>query len=122
MGTRADFYVGKGKDAEWLGSIAYGAYPGNELVLVTTCITEPAYRDAVRALLARREDATTPEMGWPWPWDNSQGTDYAYCFNGSRVEVFCLGRFCDSSITKTEAPKAEFPDMTKIKKVTMGQR
>ena len=27
MGTRADFYVGKGKDSEWLGSIAWDWYP-----------------------------------------------------------------------------------------------
>jgi hypothetical protein len=27
MGTRADFYVGRGKDAEWLGSVAFDGYP-----------------------------------------------------------------------------------------------
>ena len=27
MGTRADFYIGKGTDAEWLGSIAWNGYP-----------------------------------------------------------------------------------------------
>jgi hypothetical protein len=26
MGTRGDFYVGRGKDAEWIGSIAYDAF------------------------------------------------------------------------------------------------
>jgi hypothetical protein len=27
MGTRADFYVGRGPDAEWLGSVAMDGYP-----------------------------------------------------------------------------------------------
>jgi hypothetical protein len=27
MGTRADFYVGRGGQAEWLGSIAWDGYP-----------------------------------------------------------------------------------------------
>ena len=27
MGTRADFYVGRGDAAEWIGSIAYDGYP-----------------------------------------------------------------------------------------------
>lgn len=27
MGTRADFYVGTGANAEWLGSIAYDGHP-----------------------------------------------------------------------------------------------
>lgn len=28
MGTRADFYVGRGEQAEWLGSIAWDGNPG----------------------------------------------------------------------------------------------
>jgi hypothetical protein len=28
MGTRADFYVGRGETAEWLGSIAWDGNPG----------------------------------------------------------------------------------------------
>ncbi len=27
MGTRADFYTGRGQTAQWLGSIAWGGYP-----------------------------------------------------------------------------------------------
>lgn len=27
MGTRADFYVGRGTEAEWIGSIALDGYP-----------------------------------------------------------------------------------------------
>ena len=27
MGTRADFYIGRGATAEWIGSIAWDGYP-----------------------------------------------------------------------------------------------
>jgi hypothetical protein len=27
MGTRADFYIGCGRDSEWIGSIAWDGYP-----------------------------------------------------------------------------------------------
>ena len=27
MGTRADLYIGRGTDAEWIGSVAWDGYP-----------------------------------------------------------------------------------------------
>jgi len=41
MGTRADFYVGMGKDAEWLGSVAWDGYEwaDRRLALSTTTPT-----------------------------------------------------------------------------------
>ena len=69
MGTRADFYVGRGQKAEWLGSIAWDGYPdGLSDIPVLSAQTEVAFRAAVRDMLASRKDGTTPEMGWPWPW------------------------------------------------------
>lgn len=67
MGTRADFYVGKGKDAEWLGSIAWdGGDIDNQ---IRECQSPEAYRHAVESFLKERDDATWPKDGWPWPWE-----------------------------------------------------
>jgi hypothetical protein len=33
MGTRADFYIGRGTEAEWLGSVAWDGYPGGVIVV-----------------------------------------------------------------------------------------
>lgn len=79
MGTRADFYVGRGPDAEWIGSIAYNGGPGRYPAILRAR-TEADFRAAVAAELAGRNDATVPERGWPWPWGNSSTTDYGYCF------------------------------------------
>lgn len=84
MGTRADFYVGRGEQAEWLGSIAWDGYPAGIDKAVFDAAGETAYRTAVLNFL-NREDGTLPEMGWPWPWDDSNTTDYAYAFDGGRV-------------------------------------
>jgi hypothetical protein len=132
MGTRADFYVGRGKDAEWLGSIAMDGYPfepGHPISLLA--ITDRAkYRRAVRKILREVSHATTPDQGWPWPWENSQTTDYAYAFDVGRdgkprVYVSCFGHKWQPGTRLrawTEDKKVEFPDMTKRQKVTMGDR
>lgn len=84
MGTRADFYVGIGEDAEWLGSVAWDGYPDGFEMSLMEAETEQDYRAWV-ADLASRDDFTAPGMGWPWPWDDSGTTDYAYFFIGGTV-------------------------------------
>lgn len=92
MGTRADFYVGRGESAEWLGSIAFDGYPDGIASSVLNAITEAGYRNAVSDLLAvERRHATLPDEGWPWPWETSDTTDYAYAFDGGRVWGACFG-------------------------------
>src|SRR5690348_12684803 len=94
MGTRADFYIGTGEQAEWLGSIAFDGYRIDEMKKadtssnadlsacwqIKTAKTADEFRAAVAALLAVNDDATTPDQGWPWPWETSRTTDYAYAF------------------------------------------
>jgi hypothetical protein len=80
MGTRADFYVGKGAQAEWLGSKAFdgGLWGIPDMVLNSN--TEEEYRTAIAEFFKGRKDVTHPEEGWPWPWEDSQTSDYAYTF------------------------------------------
>ncbi len=60
MGTRADFYVGRGETAEWLGSIGWDGYPSGIDETVFEAAEEPAYRTAVAAFFAPRDDVTLP--------------------------------------------------------------
>lgn len=93
MGTRADFYVGRGTDAEWLGSIAWDGYPDgvfngtreDKEYLPSSIDDEQWWRTAVAEWLSQRDDRTLPEQGWPWPWDDSNTTDYAYAFDAGKV-------------------------------------
>jgi hypothetical protein len=137
MGTRADVYLGRGEQAEWLGSIAWDGDPdgvqaahrtyGEHGRAMLRATDEKAFREAVKAFLAAREDdATLPEMGWPWPWENSRTTDFAYAFDGGKVWASCFGyAWFDPLLPMPESdgPKsAVFPDMTHRQKVTMGPR
>jgi hypothetical protein len=89
MGTRADFYIGRGADAEWIGSTAWDGYPDGFEKLFEIKTVE-AFRSYFTSM--RRDDKTTPEMGWPWPWDDSRTTDYAYAFDAGEVWISCFGR------------------------------
>lgn len=93
MGTRADFYVGKGKAAEWIGSVAYDGYPDGIGKSVLTAVDEQQYRQAVLSFLEGEEAATLPEMGWPWPWEDSNTTDYAYAFDQGKVHGYSFAWF-----------------------------
>lgn len=92
MGTRADFYVGRGTNAEWLGSIAYDGYPDGHPETLLEIADEAQYRAAVQAILDDVDSATKPEEGWPWPWDDSNTTDFAYAFDDGAVWQSCFGR------------------------------
>lgn len=95
IGTRCDFYIGRGVKAEWLGSIAWDGNPesvlGEKKHDLGECKTDKEWRDRVGNFLREREDATLPERGWPWPWEDSGTTDYAYAFDRNAVYVSRFG-------------------------------
>lgn len=142
MGTRADFYVGRGESAEWLGSIAWDGYPsgvagkkfGGSAGDVAHCplftaTTEAAFRSAVAEELASRQDGTIPEQGWPWPWDDSGTTDYSYAFDDGVVYATNWGyrwwKAADALPEYERKPptkEAVFPDMKSRQNVTLGKR
>lgn len=129
MGTRADFYVGRGKDAEWIGSIAWDGYQSGIDADVLQATSEADYRTAVTGFFYGREDVTRPEQGWPWPWDNSHTSDCAYAFDGDKVWHALGSRWHAADVPETDemwedetAPPCEFPDMSGRKNVTMGPR
>lgn len=99
MGTRADFYVGCGVNAEWLGSVAWDGYEWAESPKspLRQANNENAYRKEVSQILGSRDDATRPEMGWPWPWKDSLLTDYVYYFSRGKVRWGDRKRWPDMS-------------------------
>lgn len=120
MGTRADFYIGVGPKAEWLGSVAWDGdeWHENKDSTIAQAITETEFRTAVESL-HDRDDFTKPEQGWPWPWEDSNTTDYAYCFNEGKVEAYSFG----SPANDEDAPERnDWPDMSERKNVTFGKR
>jgi hypothetical protein len=93
--TRADFYVGEGPDADWLGSIAFDGYAAAvdmDAPRIFAASTEAEYRNAVSQFLVERDDATMPEEGWPWPWETSGATCCAYTWMDGHVWGSSMGR------------------------------
>ena len=159
MGTRADFYVGRGAQAEWLGSIAWDGYPdgiaprGEEMERLTPfsppshknvewpegqslfdSTTEAEFRERLTRFFRYRDDVTLPADGWPWPWETSHTTDYAYAFDDGSVWTSCFGRpWVDARLPESsddnddddnepEGERPIFPDMTDRQNVTFGKR
>lgn len=139
MGTRADVYVGKGKKIEWLGSLGWDAYPDSPGLdqshpEVMRATDERAFREAVAKMFAGRKDATLPEHGWPWPWEDSRTTDFAYTFDKGKVWLSEFGRRWVSVATylawtgeQREAygetgKEIAFPNMKDRQRVTFGKR
>jgi len=115
MGTRADYYVGRGPKAEYLGSTAWDGYPEGIPDEIKTASGESQFKHAVDAFLKTRKDATFPKDGWPWPWDDSKTTDYAYAFENGKVLISQFGKWNDKK-------NISFPNMKTRKKVTLGPR
>lgn len=115
MGTRADLYIGRGANAEWLGSIAYDGEPAGQPEAIARATSEAVFRAAVQAL-SSQDDFTSPALGWPWPWDTSHTTDYAYAWDAGCCWISCFGRqwYTVDSPLENDGPKLSddaFPKM-----------
>lgn len=146
MGTRVDFYVGRGEGAEWLGSYPWDGYPDgvfhrDDDVAIFNPTSPPsgsAWRQWVSAFLSKGGDRSTlPEHGWPWPWEDSGTTDFAYTWDDGVIYGSNFGSAWfrldpahdnwgppddeDESEGESEGG-AVFPDMSTRQSVTYGQR
>jgi hypothetical protein len=133
MGTRADFYVGRDQDAEWIGSIAWDGYREGIPEAVLKAESEEAFRAAVANFASERDDWTSPDQGWPWPWNDSGTTDCSYWFFGDHVSDDHGGVYCSCATPmpeddaeyealKSAGERIRFPDMSARKNVTLGRR
>jgi len=95
VGTRADFYLGRGERAIWLGSISLNAAPGRlaegrDAPRVLATRSPHVFRAAAQAIIRKslvNGDAWSAGQGaaWPWPWPTSEQTDYAYAWDNQCV-------------------------------------
>ena len=125
MGTRADFYIGKGAEAQWLGSTHWDGYPDGFVdALIHEEFTAETWPEAVLAVFAERRDVAMPEGGWPWPWDSSDTTDYAYTWTPEGgVQLSNFGRtwvtpeqYFENDHETSKHPSPEHPDMSDLER------
>jgi hypothetical protein len=125
MGTRADFYIGRGLESEWLGSIAWDGYPDGISNEILVSSTEEGYRDRVVSFLNARDDASLPKDGWPWPWEDSHTTDYAYAFDEKVWATRGRGWWPAIEQEPEDDPsdvRCIFPNMKAKQNVTLGKQ
>lgn len=131
MGTRADFYIRKENQMKWLGSKGYDGYPSGIDEPVLNATTEEEYEAKVIAFLSDSDNGTLPEQGWPWPWNDSCTTDYAYIFEKGKVMSSCFGGSlfdplkADEEDDKDEAqelPAGYFPNMKDKQNIAYDNR
>jgi|SRR5882724_5558105 len=85
MGTRADFFIGIGPNAEWIGSTSYDGDPSGWGRKPLSARTEALFRNAIEEMLSDHEALVTrPSEGWPWPWPDFRTSDYAYAWDPAR--------------------------------------
>lgn len=116
MGTRADFYIGKGNKAEWVASIAWDGYPDGIDKSVLNSKSETEFRETLLKFFSERNDVSTPSTGWPWPWETSKKTDFSYHFENGKVSACCFGDgYFDPLIEyddqESDLRLQQFPDM-----------
>lgn len=120
MGTRADFYVGRGTDAEWLGSVTWDGYPaGFDTQFWQDADTQDKYRANITTVSGERDDWTDASEGWPWPWQDSRTTDYTYAWDDGKVYFSIFGGpwlelTGDGSEFKNDEEQDEYYDLPKL--------
>lgn len=133
MGTRADFYIGRGEHAVWIGSVAWDGYPDGFPDRLWNVKTEDEWVDQLRDVVSYRNDFTDPSQGWPWPWDDSATTDYAYAFDDGKVYASSFGHdwfvvnpeveyYGEPSDENWEGRTVVFPNMRDRQNVAFDQR
>ncbi|UUV28588.1 hypothetical protein NQK81_27835 [Amycolatopsis roodepoortensis] len=88
--TTHDFYLGRGQDADWLGSVRLGTRNDRWLDEITRARSAGGFITLVALFLrtARIHEAGEVALGnreWPWPWPTSHGTDFTHAFDTDAV-------------------------------------
>jgi len=85
--TKADFYIGSGKDGmdpKWIGSLYSDGYPVDGVIPAELFlqVNKIMYEEMVTELIIRYKGKLADRGdGWPWLWPDSQVTDYTYMFD-----------------------------------------
>ena len=86
---KADFYVGVGQDAEWIGSVSnFGEIyqiPIEIFIQVNNIMYEEKVFEFIK--LCNGIIGQHP-CKWPWPWEDSRMTDYSYFFIPEHEKVY----------------------------------
>jgi hypothetical protein len=84
MGTRADFYIDNMGDMTWLGSIYRDGQPWNIPIVLLAQVNPAMFAEQLDEYFETVDNA---DHKWPWPWEDSQLTDYSYILDCEQGKV-----------------------------------
>jgi hypothetical protein len=91
MATKADFYVGDGASAVWIGSIAGNGTPNCIPGRLLASPFAATWKKYAEKFISEHKSGRLPKDGWPWEHNTSACTDYVYSFVDNEVKVAVLG-------------------------------
>lgn len=80
MGTRCDFYLGRGPAARYLGSIGHDAYVDAMAERFENVHSEAEFESRLQLVFSEYGEIPASK-GWPWPWRDSATTDTVVAFD-----------------------------------------
>jgi len=86
MGTRADFYIDNMGDMTWLASIFKDGHPWNIPLVILAQVDPTMFSEQLFDWMYASEVEYQDDK-WPWPWEDSQLTDYSYIMDCERGKV-----------------------------------
>lgn len=88
MGSKADFYIGDGKDSKWIGSIFKNGDVYNIPFEILIQVNKMMFEELVIDFLINR-NGVIADRGekWDHPWHDSRMTDYSYIFSNNKEKV-----------------------------------
>lgn len=123
MGTRCDFYRGRGEAACYLGSIGHDAFVEEMAEYFAGVTTWEAF-EAVLARVFADYGEIPAANGWPWPWRDSHTTDTVVAFDEGQVWTEHHSGFW-SPLADYDVPtpvRCVHPDMVQAEEATPSGR
>lgn len=112
----ADFYIGRGETADYLGSV-WGDVSPDDLKAITLFQSRTEdlydekdfYRDVMSLIESDEFEKSNDRMTWPHRYATSGASDWAYCFDKATVHVYEEGHQVLSLLCNGARKEAEFP-------------
>jgi len=85
---KADFYIGQGPEANWIGSVTYDGYPESIPLEILICTNPTLFEELVVEFIESKNGIVkTNGQRWPWLWQDSRMTDFSYFFDSTWNDV-----------------------------------
>ena len=89
MGTRADFYVGLGSKADWIGSLLQDGSVWNIPIEILIQVNRIMFEELSIDFIKKCGGIVAQEDGkWPHLWSDSRMSDYSYIFHPGHEKVY----------------------------------